>query len=50
MDTLVVVVAVAAVAMTCFSVALANLIPDEYDHRGAPRLAPARSRAMRVRQ
>jgi hypothetical protein len=49
MDTIVVAVAVAAAAMTFFSVALANLVPDEYDH-GSPRLAPARSRAIRVRQ
>ena len=49
MDTIVVAVAAIAAAMTLFSIALASLIPDEYD-RGSPRLATAPSRAMRVRQ
>ncbi len=49
MDTIVVVVAVAAAALTFFSIALAALVPDEYD-RGSPLPATARGRAIRVRQ
>jgi len=48
MNTIYVVLSAAA-ALTFFSVALAKLVPDDYD-RDAPRLAPARSRAIRVRQ
>ncbi len=48
MNTIYVVLSSAA-ALTFFSIALAKLLPDEYD-RGAPRMAPARSRAIRVRQ
>jgi len=48
MNTIYVVLSAAA-ALTFFSVALAKLVPDDYD-RDALRLAPARSRAIRVRQ
>jgi len=49
MNTVYVIVVSAIGALTFFSMALAKLVPDEYDH-GALRLAPARSRAIRVRQ
>jgi hypothetical protein len=49
MNTVYVVVALAAFASTFFSVILARLVPDEYD-QGNLRLAPTRSRAIRVRQ
>ena len=48
MSTIFAVVAVAAAALTFFSIALAALVPDEYDERSS-RVAPAYSRAIRVR-
>jgi len=49
MNSVYVVVASAVAALTFFSLALAKLVPDEYD-QDATRLAPVRSRAIRVRQ
>jgi hypothetical protein len=49
MNNVYVVVASAMAALTFLSLVLARLVPDEYD-RGTPRLAPARSRAIRVRR
>lgn len=49
MNSIFAVVVVAGAALTFFSIALAIIVPDEYD-KGAPRLAPASSRAIRVRR
>jgi hypothetical protein len=49
MHTVYVVAASATALLTIFGVVLAKLVPDEYDQR-THQLAPARSRAIRVRR
>jgi hypothetical protein len=49
MNTIYIIVASGVIGLTFLSVAMARLMPDEYDH-GRPRLAPARSRAIRARR